>query len=74
MTFEKISQDFSTDGHSVSHRQRFRQGTAHFTIKFRAVSFLLFLIPPLYSLLVKSDLVELSLVYSFWFQIHVKHL
>ncbi|XP_026008243.1 C-type lectin domain family 4 member M-like isoform X2 [Astatotilapia calliptera] len=25
MTFEKISQDFSTDGHSVSHRQRFRQ-------------------------------------------------
>ncbi|XP_004540730.3 C-type lectin domain family 10 member A-like [Maylandia zebra] len=26
MTFEKISQDFSTDGHSVSHRQRFRQG------------------------------------------------
>lgn len=74
MTFEKISQDFSTDGHSVSHRQRFRQGTAHFTIKFRAVSFLLFFIPPLYSLLVKSDLVELSLVYSFWFQIHVKHL
>lgn len=51
MTFEKISQDFSTDGHSVSHRQRFRQGTAHFTIKFRAVSFLLFfyttaLLPP----------------------------
>ncbi|XP_003453177.2 CD209 antigen-like protein E isoform X1 [Oreochromis niloticus] len=26
MPFEKISQDFSTDGHSVSHRQRFRQG------------------------------------------------